>query len=132
MKRNVGLILVFLMVFTMAVSSLGEGKSENLDQLSAEELCELGWDAYDKGDYAKAFECFTIGADTGDPEAIFSLGTMYLGGKGTQHDFAKALELFMVAADQGYTPAFSNIGVIYECASSVYDKQWEIDPPGRA
>ena len=48
---------------------------------------------------------YKTAAESGDPEAQYRIGKLYLTSDGAQRDYMKALEWFRKAAEQGYAPA---------------------------
>lgn len=53
-------------------------------------------------------------AATGDPEAQYSLGRLYLSGEGVERDYARATDLFVASAQQGHAGAQRALGHMYE------------------
>ena len=79
-------------------------------EMTAEELCQAGWDANDAGDYGKALEYYQMAADLGNAEAWRSIGYLYDYGLGVEQDYVRALEYYQRAAEQGIPNAIYNIG----------------------
>ena len=77
-----------------------------------------GMAAYDRGDYAKAYQEFKALADQGDAEAQSALGMMYEYGEGVSKDYAEALKWFRKAAEQGDDEAQFELGWAYAEGSS--------------
>ena len=69
--------------------------------------------AYDRGDYATAFEEMLPIAEQGNADAQNNLGVMYENGRGVPQDYAEALKWFRLAAEQGYARAQYNLGFMY-------------------
>ena len=67
----------------------------------AQALTKKGNDAYDRKDYAEAFNCYSKAADQGYAEAQFDLGSYYSLGEGACQDRAKAAYWYSKAAEQG-------------------------------
>jgi hypothetical protein len=64
---------------------------------------ELAFNAYDSGDYAKAFEQFNIGyKKIGYDDAGTMIGNMYLYGQGVKQDSAKAIEWYTKVGNARY------------------------------
>ena len=57
--------------------------------------------------YEKAIEWYFRAAEQGDVRAQFSLGRMYIEGKGVEHNYVKAAEWYCKAAEQGYKRAYN-------------------------
>lgn len=68
----------------------------------------------DLEDEDSAFECYEKGAEYGDVESIYSLGSCYLYGNGTEKNIDKAIELFEDASDKGNGRAMVHLGELYE------------------
>ncbi len=58
-------------------------------------------------------------ADRGEPEAQFSLGVLYVAGRGVERNDELAVSWFRRAADQGHAVAQYNLGVMYADGSGV-------------
>ena len=74
---------------------------------------DRGWQAYDAGHYAKAFEIWQALAEQGHELAQVNLGAMYDAGQGTAENPAKAFELFLAAAQKGNPYAQNNVANMY-------------------
>jgi TPR repeat protein len=68
-------------------------------------LMQLGMLAIDSGDPTSAFTHFEAASATGDPDANYSLGLMYLNGENVAADPSRAADLFQVAANAGHADA---------------------------
>ncbi len=73
-----------------------------------------GMEAYDKGDYATAFEEWRPLAEQGDANAQYNLGVMYNHARGVPQDYEKAFHWYSKAAEQGHASAQYNLGLMYE------------------
>jgi hypothetical protein len=80
---------------------------------------KTGLDAYQKGDYVGAAKEWRPLAETGDPEAQFNLGLLYLDGHGVPQSTAEAANWFRRAAEQDYTQAQHNLGAMYGSGQGV-------------
>ena len=69
--------------------------------------------AYDRGDYATAFEEMLPIAEQGNADAQFALGVMYGNGDGVPQDYAVAMKWYRLAAKQGIARAQYNLGIMY-------------------
>ena len=69
--------------------------------------------AYNRGDYAVAFESFRTLAEQGDARAQVNLGFMYADGKGVPQDDAEAVRWYRRAAEQGDARAQVSLGYMY-------------------
>ena len=110
------------------------------EELSAEELYQMGKDAYAAEDYAQTLEYYQQAADLGLADAVNSIGFLYTNGNGVDQSWEKALEFFQQAADMGYAPALYNLGKMYELgygeeqsyekALEFYQQAADLDVPG--
>ena len=75
--------------------------------------------AFDRGDYAEAFDSFRVLAEMGRVDSQFNLGIMYYYGQGISQDYARAAKWFRKAAEQGDTDAQLNLGVMYRKGQGV-------------
>src|ERR1700722_1841651 len=69
--------------------------------------------AYQRGDYATAFNDFKALADHGDAHAQYMLGLMYHDGQGISPDENAAFAWFRKAAEQGNADAENYLGYMY-------------------
>ncbi len=74
---------------------------------------ENGLDAFNAGDYAKAFAIWWPSARAGDAKSQASVGFLYYSGKGVPHDDRRSLVWFRLAADAGQPTAQYYLGVQY-------------------
>lgn len=70
--------------------------------------------AYDKGDYAKAYEEFKNLAEQGNADAQYKLGVMCATGQGVPQDRAEAVKWYRMAAGWGDACAQNNLGTMYK------------------
>ncbi len=75
--------------------------------------------AYDRGDYAVAFEVWQPLAEQGDVRAQYRLGRLYEAGEGVPGDAAEALRWFNAAGAQGDKQALVSIGIFHADARGV-------------
>ena len=73
----------------------------------------VGYEAYQRGDYATALRIFRQLADQGYANAQTNIGIMYHDGQGVTQDYGAALKWYRKAADQGNASAQTNLGVMY-------------------
>jgi TPR repeat protein len=82
---------------------------------------EDGWNLYRQGEYDQALAVFREGADKGDPESQYGMGTMLLEGKaGGKRDEAGAAACFKKSAAQGHAKAQNRLGDMYDQSRGVY------------
>ena len=74
---------------------------------------ELGLQAFDAGDYARAFASWWPLARDGDPKSQASLGFLYYSGKGVRRDDQQSLLWFRRAAEAGQPTAQFFLGLQY-------------------
>ena len=74
----------------------------------------VGYEAYQRGDYATALRIMRELAGQGNVVAQFNLGFMYDNGLGVTQDYAAAMRWYRKAADQGNAKAQSNLGLMYD------------------
>ncbi len=74
---------------------------------------EEGQEAYDDGDFEKAFSTWLTLAKQGDELSQFNLGVMFNRGEGAEQNISKAIEWYTRSAEQGYAPAQFNLGAAY-------------------
>ena len=70
--------------------------------------------AYDRANFATAFQVWLPKAKDGDAQAQTYVGEIYEKGMGMPSDYAKAAEWYRKAADQGFVKAQSNLAYLYE------------------
>ena len=73
----------------------------------------LGWEAYQRGDYATAFLEFKELAGQGNPLAQNLLGEMYRDGLGVPKNYEEALKWFRESAERGWPLAHLNVGIMH-------------------
>jgi hypothetical protein len=69
--------------------------------------------AYERGEFASAFDEFRILADDGNAEAMLWTGYLYQEGQGTAQNFGEAMRYYRTAADFGQPQAYFYIGTMY-------------------
>jgi TPR repeat protein len=74
---------------------------------------EDGIEAFNSGDFKKAYELYLIEAKKGNASAQTNLGTLYATGQGVPQDDTEAVKWFRKAASQGERIAQSNLGAHY-------------------
>ena len=75
--------------------------------------------AYNRGDYAVAFESFRTLAEQGVADAQAFLGFMYAQGRGVPQDDAEAVRWHHQAAEQGHALAQAKLGAMYAMGRGV-------------
>lgn len=77
-----------------------------------------GIEAFEAGDFAKAFQCLNpLARDASRfawDKSMLCLATMYAQGKGVERDFAQASALLLRAGDAGQVGAYVSLGRMYE------------------
>ncbi len=69
-------------------------------------------DKYSVSEYKSAAKYYSKSASWGNGDAMFSLGNMYLQGKGVDKDLGKAKSLFSDAASKGNVGAMCELGIL--------------------
>jgi hypothetical protein len=85
-----------------------------------------GFDAYNRGDYATAYEEWLPLAKLGSAIAQTNLGIMYLQRRVAQQGYKEAFKWFRLAAEQGYANAQYNLGVMYHKGAGVRQDYKEV------
>ena len=67
----------------------------------SKDLTELGYEAYNKGDYQKAAELWQKACDSGEAWGCAILGVLYQNGQGVKQNYQKAAQLYQKACDSG-------------------------------
>ena len=99
--------LVLLAFILLVVSAVG---AQTFEEASA---------AYNRGDYAVAFESFRNLAEQGVADAQAFLGFMYAQGRGVPQDDAEAVRWHHQAAEQGHALAQAKLGAMYAMGRGV-------------
>ena len=68
----------------------------------SKDLTELGYEAYDKGDYQKAAQLYQKACNSGVAEGCAILGILYQDGKGVKQNFSTAKQYYGKACDLGF------------------------------
>ena len=79
----------------------------------SKDLTELGYEAYNKGDYQKAAELWQKACDSGEAWGCAILGVLYQNGQGVKQNYQKAAQLYQKACDGGSAVGYFNLGVLY-------------------
>ncbi len=74
---------------------------------------QVGWEAYERGDYATALKEWRPLAEQGDAGVQFGVASMYYFGQGVPRDYAEAVKWYRLAAEQGYAEAQNELGAMY-------------------
>lgn len=74
---------------------------------------EEGLDAYDKGDYRRAYAEWIEAAENGDLAAQRNIGNLYRWGKGTEQNPSRAAYWYYKAAKAGFDRAQFNLAMLY-------------------
>ena len=80
---------------------------------------EDGLAAYQRGDYATAYQLLSPLAEQGQAAAQFDLGLLFENGLGVAQDQAAAARWYMKAAEQGHAEAQYNVALLYEKGSGL-------------
>ena len=74
---------------------------------------DIGYKYYQKGNYGKALEIWTIQAEEGSKEALYNIGLLYFFGNGVEKDLPLAFEYCQNAAFMGSPRAQNNLAFMY-------------------
>jgi len=77
------------------------------------------------GNFAEAYCVLKPYAESGDAEAQYNIGWMYLNGYGLMMNDSKALEWWKRASDQGYTDASFSIAMLYSLGEGKVGKDMD-------
>ena len=77
------------------------------------------------GNFAEAYCVLKPYAESGDAEAQYNIGWMYLNGYGLMMNDSKALEWWKRASDQGYTDASFSIAMLYSLGEGQVEKDMD-------
>ena len=103
-----GMVASALLAFILlVVSAVG---AQTFEEASA---------AYNRGDYAVAYESFRTLAEQGVADAQAFLGFMYAQGRGVPQDDAEAVRWHHQAAEQGHALAQAKLGAMYAMGRGV-------------
>ena len=96
----------------LSIRKKPEGSVPKITQVSPDRF-EVGLNAFQKANYAKARLVWTKLAKDGDPDAQYNLANMYRTGRGGASDLKLALKYYTLAARKGLRLAQFNLGNIY-------------------
>ena len=102
MKCIMPLISFLILIVIFITPTVGQGASDN-----------IGRDAFDKGDYATAFQEWSISATNGSTAAQLGLANLYANGLGTEKNIIKAAHWYSTAAKLGSSEAQYRVGILY-------------------
>ena len=74
---------------------------------------EQATQAYESGNYEKAFQLWKVLAKDGDAQSQYSLGVMYYKGDGVAVDLTRAIYWFRKAAQQDHVNSLFNVGIAF-------------------
>ena len=74
---------------------------------------ELGLEAFNKGQYTKAFRLIKLSAKEGDVKSLYILSTLYRRGLGIEADEYEGFNLCKMAAEEGHLEAQFQLGLMY-------------------
>lgn len=80
-------------------------------------------DAYESGDFSKAYALFLEAAGHGDCHAMTRLAAMYESGDGVPRDLTKSIEWDLKAVAAGSTTSILNLGVTFRKIGNVDEAQ---------
>ena len=74
---------------------------------------DIGFKYYQKGNYEKALEIWTVQAEKGSKEALYNIGLLYFFGNGVEKNLPLAFEYCQNAALMGSPRAQNNLAFMY-------------------
>ena len=80
----------------------------------SKDLFELGFEAYNKGEFDKAAKQWQKACDDNVARACHNLGVLYEDAQGVKQDYRKAAELYKRSCDGGFVGSCLNLGVLYK------------------
>jgi TPR repeat protein len=95
-----------------AASSSQASKSSRIEKTTSQKL-EEAKQAYEASDFQSAARIWGSLAETGNAEAQFQFGRLYLKGEGVTTDYSEAAKWFRKSVDQGNAGAENGMGVLY-------------------
>ncbi|MCB1608184.1 MAG: caspase family protein [Xanthomonadales bacterium] len=75
--------------------------------------------AFDRANYATALKTWLPAAQSGDADAMNTVGEIYEQGLGLEPDYELAAQWFKKAAEKGHSSAMINLGTMYEAGRGV-------------
>lgn len=103
--------LIAVLLFSL-VTAFDKAVAKDLDNTAAKDLDDAVG-AMRTGNFAVAYCIMRPLADSGDADAQYNIGWMYLNGYGLRIDDSLALEWWQKASQQGHTDASFSIGMLY-------------------
>ena len=85
----------------------------------SKDLTELGYEAYDKGDYQKAAQLYQKACDGGEAVGCLGLGVLYKDGQGVKQNYQKAAQLSQKACNSGVAEGCAILGILYQDGKGV-------------
>ena len=125
---TIGLLFIglsFLIEKPISLKDISKNKAEqDIESIDAiykneGEMYDAALEAYDKGDYTKAFSLFMESAELGYDLSQKYIGEMYRLGQGIERDEKKAIEWYKKAAKQGLMSAQMQLGDMYKKGQGV-------------
>jgi uncharacterized protein len=122
-----GTLLVIVPIYSNAAPSqlrpalpLDTALDQRLSGLSAMEIAYRdGIAAYEENDYVAAIKLLQAPAEQGHAEAQFTLGVMYVTGRGAAKDIDTAAVWWQRAAEQRHAPSLYNLGWLHAQGNGV-------------
>jgi len=80
---------------------------------------QAAMDAYNAGEFEKAYDGWLPLAESGNAAAQFNVGLLYERGEGRERDSEEAIRWYVQAAENGFAQAQFRLGEIYETGEQV-------------
>jgi len=94
--------------------------------IAAEKNLDEAVEAMRAGDFAVAYCIMRPLADSGDADAQYNIGWMYLNGYGLRVNDSNALQWWQLASEQGHTDASFSIGMLYSLGEGKVSKDMNL------
>ena len=85
----------------------------DFNNMTLEEINELGKKYYNEEKYEEAFQCFLYAAKKGFFKAQNNLGVCYEYGRGIEQNYEEAIKWYLLSSEQGNAGAQNNLGNCY-------------------
>ncbi|MCP4000199.1 MAG: sel1 repeat family protein, partial [Gammaproteobacteria bacterium] len=98
--------MTFLVLFVAAFALTAQAQENQIEQSNY----SLGVEAYQKGEFRRAFEAWSLDSYEGNAKAQYNLGVLYLEGRGVEQNIEQARAWFLKAAEKDQLEAQHNLG----------------------
>ncbi len=112
---------LFLLVLVFCVGCATMGSVDTREVMK--DQFNQGKQAYEDGNYSKAFGLLKPAAEAGNPNAQYFLAIMYDFGRGVKTDHETANAWYLKAAEQGNDDAQYNLAISYKIGEGIEEDQ---------